>query len=207
MKRIGSVRYVGYVIISSIVYSFSTGYRHRSYFQYWEVNFRMLVCAVSTRIIITIWKLKNTILHKSDDWRVLFGENVYLSAHTGFGKSIVFQSVPWFFDLINDQNLDTSTLIVVSPLISLMEDLWRVLLSLLLPFTKKLDDIEDGFYSLVYTSSESMLFKVKLRQLLSSSSFLNHCIDVAVDEAHVMAEWFVFFFSFSFCLYCTTSHH
>ena len=133
----------------------------------------MLVCAVSTRIIITIWKLKNTILHKSDDWRVLFGENVYLSAHTGFRKSIVFQSVPWFFDLINDQNLDTSTLIVVSPFISLMEDLWRALLSLLLPFTKKLDDIEDGFYSLVYTSSESMLWKGFIYFAKSLACYLN----------------------------------
>ena len=122
-------------------------------------------------------------------------------------SSIVFQSIPWFFDLINDQNLGTSTLIVVSPLISLMEDKVRSLESTVITAvaihqqTEKanqiLDDIENGFYSLVYTSPESMLSKVKLRQLLSSSSFQNHCIGVAVDEAHVMAEWFVFF---SFCL-------
>ncbi|XP_066924616.1 probable ATP-dependent DNA helicase RecS [Clytia hemisphaerica] len=52
-----------------------------------------------------------------------------------------------------------------------------------------LDDVEQGFYSLVFTSPESMLSKVKLRQLLSSSSFQEHRIGVAIDEDHVMVEW------------------
>ena len=35
------------------------------------------------------------------------GKNIYLSAHTGFEKSIVFQSIPCFFDLINNIILTT----------------------------------------------------------------------------------------------------
>ncbi|XP_066916950.1 bifunctional 3'-5' exonuclease/ATP-dependent helicase WRN-like [Clytia hemisphaerica] len=52
-----------------------------------------------------------------------------------------------------------------------------------------LKDVEDGIYSLVYTSPESILSKGRLRRLLSSDSFQDHCIGVAIDEAHVMAEW------------------
>ena len=50
------------------------------------------------------------------------GNNIYFSAGTGYGKSLVFQSMPLVYDFINEKAFGTSTLLVVCPLISLMDD-------------------------------------------------------------------------------------
>ena len=50
------------------------------------------------------------------------GKNIFLNAPTWYGKSIVFQSLPWIYDVINEQSIAFCTLIVISPLKSLMED-------------------------------------------------------------------------------------
>ena len=50
------------------------------------------------------------------------GKNIFLSAGTGYGKSLVFQSIPWCYDIINEQAIGTATLLVVCPLLALMED-------------------------------------------------------------------------------------
>jgi superfamily II DNA helicase RecQ len=50
------------------------------------------------------------------------GSNVFFNAPTGYGKSIVFQSLPWVTDVLYEQTIGFSTLIVISPLQSLMED-------------------------------------------------------------------------------------
>ena len=55
------------------------------------------------------------------------GQNIHFSAATGCGKSAVFQSIPWVYDIVNEQVVGTSTLIVLSPLRSLMEDQVRFL--------------------------------------------------------------------------------
>ena len=52
----------------------------------------------------------------------LKGNDVYFCASTGYGKSIVFQSIPLFADILLDQVVGTSTAIIVCPLISLMLD-------------------------------------------------------------------------------------
>ena len=50
------------------------------------------------------------------------GKNVFFCASTGYGKSIVFQSIPLLADILLDQVIGTSTAIVVCPLVSLMRD-------------------------------------------------------------------------------------
>ena len=50
------------------------------------------------------------------------GQNIFFNAPTGYGKSIVFQSLPWVYDILQEQTIGISTLIVISPLKSLMED-------------------------------------------------------------------------------------
>jgi superfamily II DNA helicase RecQ len=50
------------------------------------------------------------------------GSNVFFNAPTGYGKSIVFQSLPLVTDVLYEQTIGFSTLIVISPLQSLMED-------------------------------------------------------------------------------------
>ena len=127
------------------------------------------------------------------------GQNIHFSAATGYGKSAVFQSIPWVYDIVNEQVVGTSTLIVISPLRSLMEDQVRFLKSTGISaialhdqsedLDKKLRDLEDGIYSLVYASPECMLEKNIWRKVLSSDAFRDHCIGVVYDEAHIIAQW------------------
>eukprot|EP00794_Sanderia_malayensis_P001622 gene1622-1796_t len=136
----------------------------------------------------------------------LMGKSIFVSANTGFGKSLIFQSLPIIMDYINDE-LGYYTLLIVSPLKSLMEGQVKKLGDLgvnavaLSDMTeggryeddeddtvaKKIDDIlecvEEGCYSLVYTSPESMMAKEVWRKI-SSTEFRRHCIGVAIDEAH-----------------------
>ena len=101
------------------------------------------------------------------------GKNVYLSAATGYGKSIIFQSFPWYYDVLNCQAIGTSTLIVITPLISLMNDQISYLKSQTginavaihadtENISEVLADVESDIYSLVYASPESMLSKSRL---------------------------------------------
>ena len=53
----------------------------------------------------------------------LFSEkDLYFSAHTGYGKSLIFQCLPLIVDLLKDQAIGTSTVLVIEPLVSLMLD-------------------------------------------------------------------------------------
>ena len=47
------------------------------------------------------------------------GYDVFVSAHTGFGKSLVFQMIPIMADVFLDRLPGMSTVVVVSPLASL----------------------------------------------------------------------------------------
>ena len=52
-----------------------------------------------------------------------------------------------------------------------------------------LKDIEDGIYSHVYFSPESVLSLQRWRNMLQSPRYKNHCVPVAVDEAHCVNQW------------------
>ena len=52
----------------------------------------------------------------------LKGDDVFFCACTGYGKSIVFQCIPLLTDILLDQAIGTSTVIVICPLVSLMHD-------------------------------------------------------------------------------------
>ena len=127
------------------------------------------------------------------------GKNIFFSTPTGYGKSIVYQSLPWIFDVLNEQTVGFSTLIVVSPLQSLMEDQRNRMketgissIALLYENSEDdsiLKDVREGIYSLVYASPECLLGKNAWRRILCSDEFRDHCIGVAYDEAHIIAHW------------------
>ena len=50
------------------------------------------------------------------------GKDAYFSAGTGYGKSLVYQAIPLFHDLLIDQVIGTSIGIIICPLTSLMLD-------------------------------------------------------------------------------------
>lgn len=51
-----------------------------------------------------------------------------------------------------------------------------------------LSDIEDGVYSHVYASPESMLSVKRWQKMLRSQHFTKNCVVVAVDEAQSMVS-------------------
>ena len=50
------------------------------------------------------------------------GNDVYFSAPTGFGKSLIFQAMPIIADHLFDRPFGTSILITISPLVALIDD-------------------------------------------------------------------------------------
>ena len=106
------------------------------------------------------------------------GKNI-LSAHTGYGKSLIFQAIPIISDVLNDEVVGSSVVLVISPLISLMKDQLRNCNKRLgisaatiysMQDEQVLQSIEDGCYSLVYTLPEAMLATKRWRSFVTSSS-------------------------------------
>ena len=126
------------------------------------------------------------------------GNYIYFSAPTGFGRSLIFQSMPIIADHLLEQAMGTSSVLVISPLQSLMFDQVTYLNSIGISAAAIYDgqnedilkDIENGgIYSLVYASPEAMLCIKRWRQLLSLESIASTCVGVAVDEGHCICQW------------------
>ncbi|KYR00373.1 ATP-dependent DNA helicase RecQ family protein [Tieghemostelium lacteum] len=112
-------------------------------------------------------------------------KDIYVSMATGSGKSLCFQMPSLVL---------RKTTIVVSPLISLMEDQVLKLTTLgikaihLKP-TTKLDEIQkiiDGYYRLVYISPEKIMNSMDLVREMVNKGVV--CL-FAIDEVHVMSSW------------------
>ena len=122
----------------------------------------------------------------------LHGKDVYFSAGTGYSKSLVYQAIPLFHDLLIHQVIG----IIICPLTSLMLDQVAHLQSLSINAIavhadqdpKILKEVEEGIYSQVCISPELMLSHQRWRKMLLSPSFQEHCIVVAVDEAHCISH-------------------
>ena len=124
------------------------------------------------------------------------GKDIYFSAPTGYGKSLIFKSLPVFADSINQHPPGYSTLIVISPLKSLMMDQVNYLKSIGITAESLVDDNEKSWVidpsnlpSLLYSSPECLLSVPKWRDLLVSKDFREKCIGVVIDEAHCITTW------------------
>ena len=140
---------------------------------------------------------------KDDQERALynffkFKKHIYYSAPTGHGKSLIFQSIPLIADVLADNLVGTSNILVISPLLSLMHDQIKYVntetgLSATGIFKGQTESvfavIEDGTYSIIYASPESVLPSSRWRRILSGSRFADCCICIAIDEAHCIRQW------------------
>ena len=127
----------------------------------------------------------------------ILGKHVFFVAPTGYGKSLVFHSLPYFVDILSDSLLGTSTLLVVSPLIALMTDQVAILNgkgvnSLSLNDANSMRDLVtrsgEVIHSVIFCSPESLSLK-KWRNFFSSGEFRNACIGIVIDEAHCVTSW------------------
>ena len=117
---------------------------------------------------------------------------------TGYGKSLVFQIAPVVQEELsknNDGFTAKPIVIVISPLVSLMEDQVNSLTELKIKAAAVGDDkaintkIENGEYSVVFTSPESLLGNGRWRSMLSSDIYKKNLIGIVVDEAHCISHW------------------
>lgn len=150
------------------------------------------------RLVCQYFQIDSLFDDQVKDIKALFqGKNVFFCASTGYGKSIVFQSIPLLADILLDQVIGTSTTIVICPLVSLMLDqvsrLEELGISAAAVFENQdesvLADVENGVYSLVFTSPESMLATKRWEKMWKNQTFVENCVCVAVDEAHCISQW------------------
>ena len=102
--------------------------------------------------------------------------DVFINLPTGFGKSLLYQALPLVFDLTSNQ--PGHIVVIVSPLISLMDDQVSYLSELGLKACNitSLEDGErtrvvNGEYSLVYGSPEAWLKNEHWRLMLTNCLF------------------------------------
>ena len=122
-------------------------------------------------------------------------KNIFFSALTGFGKSLIFHTIPFIHDMMSGNLLGNSIVIVISPLNSLIDDQLSYLrsvgvTSVALRNNNSMSDIvsEEGeiLPLLIYCSPETLNIN-KWRKLFSSTEFRKLCLGVVVDEAHCIA--------------------
>lgn len=121
--------------------------------------------------------------------------DVYVNLPTGYGKSVVFQTLPTVFASVD--RCEKNIVIVISPLINLMKDQVSPL-SLLgvsaislrdISSAAEIKKVESGEFSIVYRSPESWLGDIRWRRMLASETYKCYVRAVAVDEAHVICHW------------------
>jgi superfamily II DNA helicase RecQ len=126
----------------------------------------------------------------------LCGRDTFVNLPTGYGKSVIFQMAPLVASRLSNFS-DESIIIVISPLVALMKDQVSYLSKINVPAAfviadqdkNVLKDIENGKYSIVYGSPESMLSIDRWRKMLSSDVYQSRLIGIAVDEAHCVSNW------------------
>jgi len=124
-------------------------------------------------------------------------KDVFVSLPTDFGKSVIFQAVPMVFDGFTGES--GHIVIVVSPLLSLIKDQTERLRQVGISCVSLSDvstqgdiDLVEGFYSVVYATTESLLQNERWRRMLSSNLYQEKVCAIAVDDAHVINNGKIF---------------
>ena len=120
--------------------------------------------------------------------------DVFVNLPTGYGKSLIYQALPFVYDSILEGA--GHIVVVVSPLVNLMKDQVDKLANLGI-LAARLSEITEenakgvveGRFSIVYGSPEVWLKNERWRQVLSSEIYRSKLCAIAVDEAHVIKQW------------------
>ena len=134
---------------------------------------------------------------------VMEGRHVFVTLPTGFGKSVIFQILPFAIeyyvkcDTGPPKSVDdiVSVVIVISPLLSLMEEQCKLLkekgirAAYIGTGSDATPDVVTNF-NILYFSPECLLGSSLWRNLLLSP-FANRIIAFAIDEVHCVVKWYV----------------
>ena len=130
------------------------------------------------RAVSSMFKIPDLNVHKKQAIRkiIVDKEDLFVNLPTGFGKSLIYQSLPLVFDHVSEQT--GHIVVVVSPLVRLMEDQVQHLRSLGVSAvnisTKTEIDrskIKKGEYSVVYGSPEAWLMNERWRSMLGNDVY------------------------------------
>ena len=147
-------------------------------------------------LVLTKFQIPSLNEHqKSAIRKIVFqSKDVFVNLPTGFGKSLIYQALPLAFD--HTTKLSGHIVVVVSPLVSLMEDqvkyLQRIGVSAANISSQADDDlsrIQNGEYSVVFGSPEAWLMNDQWRTMLGNDVYRSKLCAVAIDEAHVIKQW------------------
>lgn len=119
--------------------------------------------------------------------------DVFVNLPTGFGKSLIYQISPF---IVKELNIcDNPIIIVVSPLVTLMQDQVAQLIEQgisaisLSEAVLNDDKLKSGCYTFVYSSPESLLNNEQIREIIGSFVYKQHVFGIVVDEAHCISNW------------------
>ena len=125
------------------------------------------------------------------------GKDVFVALPTGYGKSLCYQILPILFDALRGHPTQTSIIVVVTPLTSIMKDQISSLESKQLSAVhvtsavgkSEENAILEGKYGVVYFSPEQLLRQSKWREMLRSEVYQKNLVAFVVDEAHCVKQW------------------
>ena len=135
------------------------------------------------------------------------GKDVFILLPTGFGKSIIYELLPFLFDY-KLERVDTGTrslVIVVSPLISLMADQVDCLRrrgARAAMLSSRCASIDKSFLatendlrmcSFLFASPEALITS-KWRETMDCRQVAERIVAVVIDEAHCVSKWLVIAF-------------
>lgn len=117
-------------------------------------------------------------------------QDIFINLPTGYGKSIIYQSLPLVYDRV--LNSPGHNVAVLSRLINLIADQVRYLNGIgvraISPTAIEREErklVKRGEYSVVYGTPEAWLLNERWRSMLNNATYSRKLCAIAVDEAHV----------------------
>ncbi len=167
---------------------------------YSEAKWKLAFEAVKSQFNLT-----NLFTQQEESIKELFkGQYIFVNLPTGYGKSLIFQCLPFVADVLGSKPRCTSVSVVISPLRSLMNDQVQYLNNLCIPaiaITNEEDpeiiqQVLNGTYIIVFGSPECLLSTITWRGVFECESFREKLVGVAIDEAHCITQWYVSYILF-----------
>ena len=127
------------------------------------------------------------------------GHDCFVILPTGYGKTLCYALLPFVFDHLRKKTPQSSIVVCVSPLVSLMMDQVskyssKGLTTQFLGEDRKtiLSSVECwkvNIMQLVFISPEALLRNKQWKQMLSTSPYRENLVALVVDEAHCVETW------------------
>ena len=132
---------------------------------------------------------------------ILEGQDAFVNVPTGYGKSLVYQILPFcasfLLERVNKAHGAVPVVLVVSPLVALMQDQAHKLkqvqganpILLSEESARKDSEVLDAAWTHILASPEALLDSPKWKDLLLNSELMNRLVAVVIDEAHCIVKW------------------